>query len=253
MSGDLREPSPASDVGKAPVERESDGDDDQADLQDLPLSLEVPLPIHARIVAPAKGVRPRASVLRRGVCATIRAMRSLAVLLTLLAAGLAWAADVYKVGDVVDDATLAMADGTETKLSSNDGNVVILFFYGTWEKHADDHAAQIDTIRKARLKQKLTVLGVARDAKAADAKKFAEDHKIEFPQAVDAKSEFYGKFATKGLPYVVILDGERKLKHSAAGIDEDAIETVLTDLLGAKDPVPEKKKDAADAEGGGKK
>jgi peroxiredoxin len=184
----------------------------------------------------------------------MRAMRTAAaVLLTFVAAAIAWAADVYKVGDTVDDATLAMADGTESKLSANDGNVVILFFYGTWEKHVDESAAQVDAIRKARLKQKLAVIGVARDAKAEEAKKFAEDHSIGFPQAVDPKSELYGKFATKGLPYVVILSGERKLKHSASGVDEDAIEAVLTDLLGAKDPVPEKKKDAAGAEGGGKK
>ena len=180
-------------------------------------------------------------------------MRLAAVLLTLLAAGLAWAADVYKIGDTVEDATLAMADGTDAKLSANDGNVVILFFYGTWEKHVDESAALVDSIRRARAKQKLAVIGVARDAKAEDAKKFSDDHSLGFPQAVDPKSELYGKFATKGLPYVAILDGSRKLKHSAAGVDEDAIEAVLTDLLGAKDPVPDKKKDAADSEGGGKK
>jgi peroxiredoxin len=179
---------------------------------------------------------------------------ALAVLLTLLAAaGIAWAAGVYKVDDTVDDATLSMADGTDSKLSAYEGNVVILFFYGTWQKHADDAAAQIDGIRKARAKQKLTTIGVARDAKPADVKKFADDHKLAFPQAADPKSELYRKFAAKGLPYVAILDGARKLKLSAAGVDEEAIEAVLTDLLGQRDPVPEKGKDAGDAEGGGKK
>jgi peroxiredoxin len=175
------------------------------------------------------------------------------LVLTVLAAGIAWAADVYKVGDTVEDATLSMADGTEAKLSANEGSVVVLFFYATWEKHVDESAAQVDTIRRARAKQKLAVIGVARDAKPADAKKFGDDHTLGFPQAADPKSELYDRFATKGLPYVAILDGERKLKHSAAGVDEDAIETVLTDLLGAKDPAPEKKKDEAGAEGGGKK
>jgi len=175
------------------------------------------------------------------------------IVVTILAAGIAWAADVHKVGDKVEDATLSMADGTEAKLSANEGSVVVLFFYATWEKHVDESAAQIDGIRNARAKQKLAVIGVARDAKPADAKKFGEDHSLGFPQAADPKSELYDRFATKGLPYVAILDGERKLKHSAAGVDEEAIETVLTDLLGAKDPVPEKKKDEAGAEGGGKK
>jgi peroxiredoxin len=180
-------------------------------------------------------------------------MRRLALLVVCLAAGLAWAAGTHKVGDEVADFTLAMADGKDVKLTSHEGNVVLLFFYGTWQRHADDAAARVDTIRKARAKQKLAVFGVARDAKPADAKKFAEDHKIGFPQAVDAKSELYGKFASKGLPYVVVIDGKRKLKHSAAGVDEEAIEAVLADLLGAKDPPPEKKKDEPAPAGGEKK
>jgi peroxiredoxin len=176
-----------------------------------------------------------------------------AVVVTVLAAAVAWAADVYKTGDTVDDATLAMADGTEAKLSAYEGKVLVLFFYGTWEKHAGDTAAQIDGLRKARSKQKLAVVGVARDAKIEDAKKFGEDQKLGFPQAADPKGELYAKFASKGLPYVAVLDGERKLKHSAAGVDEEAIEAVLVELLGARDPAGEKTKDAAPAEGGGKK
>jgi peroxiredoxin len=157
------------------------------------------------------------------------------------------AATVYKVGDEVADATLCMADGSETKLSACEGTVVVLFFYGTSWRHAPEDAARVEALRKAREKQKLAVVGVARDAKAADAKKFAEDNKLGFPQAVDVKSELYAKFASKGMPYVVVLDAKRKLKHSAAGIDDDALDAVLTDLLGAKEPAP--KKDG----GGGKK
>ena len=167
----------------------------------------------------------------------------------VLAAGSARAAaTVYKTGDDVEDATLSMADGSAAKLSSYEAKTVVLFFYGTAWRHAADDAARVDAIRKAREKQKLAVIGVARDAKPADAKKFGDDHKLGFPQACDAKSELYCKFATKGMPYVVILDGKRKLKHTAAGVDDEAIEAVLVELLGAKDAPPAKKD-----EGGGKK
>ena len=67
------------------------------------------------------------------------------------------------------------------------------------------------------------------------------------------KSERYGKFATKGLPWIAVLGGERKLKYSAAGIDEEAIDAALTGLLGAKEPPAEKKKADVPADGGGKK
>ena len=187
-------------------------------------------------------------------------MRRTAVLAALLLATVAWAADVYKVGDTAADLTLSMADGKDVKLSSWEGNTVVLYFYGNWQKRAGDAAAKIEAIRKARAKQKLKIVGVARDVKAADARKFGEDHKLGFPQAADAKAELYGKFASKGLPYVVVMDDKRKLTYSAAGVDEEAIETALTALLGAKDPPPEKddkkeekKDDAAGAEGGGKK
>ena len=169
----------------------------------------------------------------------------LAAALVVLALGAgALAAGVFKVGDTADDATLAMVDGTERKLSAVDGHATLLYFYGMWPRRAADDAKSIETLRKARAKQKLDVIGIARDAKAADAKKFAEDAKLGFPQAVDAKSELYAKFATKGIPYVVVLDPSRKVKYSAAGIDADAIETALTELLGAKDapdaPPPKK-------------
>lgn len=177
------------------------------------------------------------------------AMRSLAVLVTLAAAGLAWAAATLKVGDTVGDETLVMADGTSARLSSHEGSTVLLFFYGTWTRRAADEAKQIDAIRAARAKQKLVVIGVARDAKPADAKKFGDDAKLGFRQAADAKSELYAKFAAKGLPWIAILDGKRKLKQSAAGIDEEAIDTVLTELLGAKDPPPQVPKDGAPAGG----
>jgi peroxiredoxin len=173
-------------------------------------------------------------------------MKWSAALVIAAAASVAWAAATYKVGDEVADTTLATADGKETKLSSYEGNAVILFFYGHWARHAGEEAKEVEAIRKGRAKQKLTVLGVARDAKAEDAKKFADDNKLGFVQALDPKSEFYARFATKGLPWVALLDGKRKLKYSAAGIDEEAIETALTAVLGAKDAGGEK-------DGGGKK
>lgn len=179
-------------------------------------------------------------------------MRTLTALVLLLAAGLAWAATAYKVGDEVTDVSLAMADGKDVKLSSHEGSTVLLYFYGTWTRHAGEEAKQVEAIRKARAKQKLVVIGIARDAKAEDAKKFAEDNKLGFSQATDAKSELYGKFASKGLPWIAILDGKRKLKHSAAGIDEDAIEETLKGLLGAKDPAADEKDPKKD-DGGGKR
>jgi peroxiredoxin len=182
------------------------------------------------------------------------AVKLLAGLALALVAGLAVAAaSVWKVGDTAEDLTLAMADGKEAKLSSWEGDVVLLFFYGTYERHAAKNAKDVDAWRRTRAKQRLVVVGVARDAKAADAKKFGEDHEIGFRQAADPKSAVYDRFATKGLPYVVVLDGKRKIRHSAAGWDEESVETVMADLLGAKDPPPEKKKDDAAGEGGAKK
>jgi peroxiredoxin len=184
----------------------------------------------------------------------MRTVRRLTVLVALLAASLAWAAGTYKTGDEVADVALQMADGKDVKLSSHEGRVVVLFFYGLWQRRSPDDAKTVDAIRKARAKQKLDVVGVAREAKPADAKKFGEDHKLGFPQAVDPKAELYGLFAAKGLPWVAVLDGKRVLKYTSAGVDEDAIEQALVALLGARDPPPEKRPaDDKPADGGGKK
>jgi len=184
-------------------------------------------------------------------------MRRLALLAFVCVAAVAAVAapTTYKVGDEVADATLAMADGKEKKLSSYEGDAVLLFFYEISGRRAAADAKAIDAVRRARAKQKFAAIGVARDAKAADAKKFADDNQLGFPQACDAKAELYAKFATKGLPWIAVLDGKRKVKHSAAGIDEDALDVVLTELLGAKDGAAATKKDdpGSKSDDGGKK
>jgi peroxiredoxin len=185
--------------------------------------------------------------------------RAATVVLVFLAAAAASAAGTYKVGDDVADETLTMADGSSAKLSSHEGSALLLFFYDLTTRNAAADAKIVEAARAARAKQKFAVVGVARDAKAADAKKFAEDHKLGFPQALDAKAALYGKFATKGTPWLALLDGKRKLKHSAAGVDEETLDAALTDLLGAKDAAPPPKKDKGgpapkkDDGGGGKK
>lgn len=165
-----------------------------------------------------------------------------AVVFSLAAAASAFAG-ALAIGEDVPDVTLTMADGTDVKLSAHEGKAVVLFFYGAWNKKAPAEAARIDGVRKGREKQKLVVIGVARDAKAADAKKFGEDHKLGFAQAADPKGELFKRFSEKGLPWVVVMDAKRKLKYSAGGVEEDAIETALTDLLGKKDEKKDSEKE----------
>jgi peroxiredoxin len=179
--------------------------------------------------------------------------RLVLLLLVGCAAGIAWAAGAYKVGDDVGDETLTTADGKETKLSAYEDSAVLLFFFQPSARHAEADAKIVDAARKARAKQKLVVIGVARDAKAADAKKFVDDHEFGFALALDAKAELYAKFATKGMPWVALVDGKRKLKLSAAGVDEESLDAALTDVLGAKDGAAAKKDEKKDDAGGGKK
>jgi peroxiredoxin len=175
-----------------------------------------------------------------------------AVVLTVatLAAGTAFAA-VLAVGDEVPDVALNMADGKDAKLSDHDGRTVVLFFYGTWTKHAGDDAAKAAGLLKGREKQALDLLGVARDVKPEDAAKFAKDHEIAFPNAADPKSELYKRFAEKGLPWIAVVDGKRKLRYSAAGVVEDDVQTALTEILGKREEPP--KKDGGGAKDGGSK
>jgi peroxiredoxin len=169
------------------------------------------------------------------------------------AAATAAAAAVLAVGDDVPDLALKMADGSDAKLSDHEGKVVVLLFYGTWQKKAPERAKKADELRKARAKQKLVVIGVARDATAADAKKFGEDHALGFPQAADPRQTLWGRFSEKGLPWTVVLDGKRKLRHSAGGFDEESVDAVLTELLGARDAELEKAEKEKDAKEPGAK
>lgn len=164
--------------------------------------------------------------------------------LTGLAAAAAVAAAAFAavlaVGDTAPDASLAMSDGTDVKLSAHEGKTVVLFFYGTWLRKAPAQSKKLDALRKTRLKQKLVVIGVARDGTRDDAKAFAADHGLGFAQAADPKGALYDRFAEKGLPWTVVLDGARTLRMSSGGYDEEAIDAVLTDLLGKNDADREK-------------
>jgi peroxiredoxin len=160
-------------------------------------------------------------------------MRRLALPLVCLAAGLALAAGPYKVGDEVADATLSMADGKEARLSSFGGDATLLFFYSLSTRRAAEQAREVDQIRRGRGK-KLAVVGIARDAKPEDVRKFADEHELRFPQAADPKSELYATYATKGIPWIAVVDDKRRLRYSAAGLDEEALDAELTKLLGPK-------------------
>ena len=148
-------------------------------------------------------------------------------------------AGLLAVGDVVPDAALTMADGKTRKLSSWEDRTVVLFFYGTWSKRAAADLEAVAALRKGRTSQPLTLVGIARDAKPDEVRKFAADQKLDFPQAADPKGELYGRFAEKGLPWLAVLDAKRKLRWSAAGVQAEDVDAVLTEILGA----PEKPQD----------
>lgn len=163
---------------------------------------------------------------------------TLALVATAALAGSALAG-LLSVGDEVPDLTLPMADGKPRKLSSWEDRTVVLFFYGTWSKRVAADLDAVAALRKGREAQALTLVGVARDAKPDDVRKFAADRKLDFPQAADPKGEIYGRFAEKGLPWLAVIDGRRKLRWSAAGVQSEGVEAALTEILGA----PEQPKD----------
>lgn len=157
----------------------------------------------------------------------------LALVATVLLAAPALAA-LLAVGDDVPDLALTMSDGKVRKLSAHEGRAVLLFFYGPWAKSAPADAKTVAGFLKGREAQAFDLIGVARDAKPEDAAKFEKEAKPGFPQAADPKAEIYGRFAEKGLPWVAVVDGRRKLRYSAGGVAEDAIETALTEILGKR-------------------
>ncbi len=135
------------------------------------------------------------------------------------------AAKPWAVGDTVKDLSLDLAEGGSW--SPTAGRPAVLVFGGAWSAESVEALKRLADPKGRLAAVRADLLGVLRDATAEKAREVAKAEKLTARLAVDPKRKAYDRFATRGLPYTVVLDGAGKIVLSESGFDDGAVASKL--------------------------
>ena len=131
--------------------------------------------------------------------------------------------------------TLPDLQDTARAISEWDGKLIVLNFWATWCVPCKEEMPQFVTLQSRLEKQGVQFVGVALDDRTPVAR-FAELLSINYPlllggfDAIDI-ARAYGNDAG-ALPYTVIIDRNRKIRHTHLGaIDSGELTRLLEELL----------------------
>jgi len=151
-----------------------------------------------------------------------------ALLLILVSPGHAQEARLG-LGDIAPDHSLKTFAGKTVNLSDYAGRKLVIAFMVPGSGACHSIAPLLEREIWQKLKgQSVGVLGVL--VRARRAQRFATGHSLSFPVAVDAA--LVRRFNSDGYPFVVVLDGSRKLIYTSRKKPADSIIPALKKLLG---------------------
>jgi thiol-disulfide isomerase/thioredoxin len=123
-----------------------------------------------------------------------------------------------KVGDTLPDLSTFKLEG---KLpDSLKGKVVIVDFWASWCKPCAESFPMLDELQK-KYGDKLVIIGVNVDEKAANMEKFLKKHPVSFTVVRDAEQKLVAAAEPKTMPTSYILDGEGKVRFFHNGFHGD--------------------------------
>ena len=110
--------------------------------------------------------------------------------------------------DAPFDFELPLLDGNGKtfRLARLDGYPVWLVFFASWCAPCNDEARDISALAHQYRDAGLRVVGIAVNDSLDGARSFRDKHKIDFPIAVDQKSQVFHDLGASGLPTHIFLD-----------------------------------------------
>lgn len=114
---------------------------------------------------------------------------------------------------------LPAAKGGEIDLAAYAGKPVMLIFFTESCPYCRLAGPALEKLSKTYGPKGLNVLGVSLDADKDSALNFARDLGITFPLAYDGR-EAFSEYRARGVPYIYLVDGNRKLYEVWEGYDE---------------------------------
>lgn len=122
---------------------------------------------------------------------------------------------IVKVGDMAPDFEMTLTDGTQVKLSSLRGKVVMLQFTASWCGVCRKEMPFIekDIWQKHKDNSKFALYGIDRDEPLERVKAFASQIKITYPLGLDPGADIFARYAERnaGITRNVLIDETGKI------------------------------------------
>lgn len=110
-------------------------------------------------------------------------------------------------------------DGTRS-LASYRGKVVFLNFFASWCQPCEEEAPTLRSFQQAltRTDADATILGVAFQNYAPNARRFLREHHLTYPSLDDAKLKLASLYGTVALPETFVIDPQGRLVAISRGV-----------------------------------
>lgn len=115
------------------------------------------------------------------------------------------------------DFSITTLEGEFLTLDDLKGKVVLIDFWATWCKPCVLATPGLARIAKKFKDQPFTIVGVSADRERDAWKNFIEEHKLGWPQFLDAKRTLATSFGVTGYPSYILLDHEGIVRYTKVG------------------------------------
>ncbi len=143
-----------------------------------------------------------------------RMMPTLTLLLSLLAAGSAFALDV---GSTAPDFTLKNRNGENIKLSELRGEVVMVNFWASWCAPCRQEMPLLEELHDRYGDMGFTLLGVNVEEDSSAALDLLKEIPVTFPILLDTSNSVSKRYNVVAMPSTVILDRDGKVRFVHKG------------------------------------
>ena len=178
---------------------------------------------------------PDAEVLRRrlsrGLAGTAAALFAILALLGLSAStGVAESSPA-------PDFDLALLDGGRVTKADLLGRVTVINVWASWCPPCREEAPILRRVHGGADQERVAFLGVIRNDREDDARQFAEDYGLTYPNAIGDVA-FGRGFGVRGLPMTFVLDASGRIVARHFGpISEPRLTALIEDALARSEPV----------------
>lgn len=122
---------------------------------------------------------------------------------------------IVRVGDTAPDFTVNLTDGTQVKLSSLRGKVVMLQFTASWCGVCRKEMPHIESQIWQRHKDnpQFTLLGIDRDEPLATVNQFVKKTGVTYPMALDPGADVFALYAEReaGITRNILIDRDGRI------------------------------------------